>query len=59
VRQDARTDLVLRAWNLLGGLEWAGVPIVARLLGIEDEEAIEDLVRGLVTTRDWLRRKDA
>lgn len=34
---------------MLGGLEWAGLPIVAELLGIED---VETLVRQLIAIRE-------
>lgn len=40
----------IRAWNLLGGLEWAGLDAVAEILGITD---IEALVVQLVAIRDW------
>lgn len=40
--------LALRAWNLLangmGGIDWAGLPLVAALLGIDDAE---DLIHRL------------
>lgn len=41
--------LAVTAWNMLGGLDWAGLPIVAELLGIED---LEMLVVQLVVIRD-------
>lgn len=34
---------------MLDGLEWAGLPIVAELLGIED---VETLVRQLIAIRE-------
>ncbi len=40
---------------MLGGLDWAGLPVVAEMLGIED---VESLVRSLITVRDYQRKKD-
>jgi len=41
----------VQAWNMLGGLEWSGVEIVAEVLGVED---IETLIAQLVALRDNL-----
>lgn len=38
---------------MLGGLEWAGLPVVAEMLGITD---IEALVTDLTVIRDWQNR---
>ncbi|WP_296823897.1 hypothetical protein [Thiobacillus sp.] len=32
----------MNAWNLLGGLDWSGVQLVAEILGIEDMELFVD-----------------
>jgi len=45
-------QMVLRAWNLLGGLNWSGLETVAELLGIQD---IEWLVDQLTIIRDFNR----
>lgn len=46
--------LAVRAWNMLGGcIDWAGVPLVAEILGIED---LEVLVTQLQTIRDFQGR---
>lgn len=37
---------------MLGGLDWAGLPIVADLLGIEDLEMLDLLVAQLMVIRD-------
>jgi hypothetical protein len=42
-------SLAIQAWNLMGGMDWDGLPIVAELLGVDD---IEQLVRQLVLIRD-------
>ena len=42
--------LAIRAWKLLGGLDYDGMPIVAEMLGIDD---IELLIRQLVLIRDF------
>lgn len=43
--------LAVRAWNLLGAtIDWAGVPLVAEMLGIDD---LEILVTQLQTIRDF------
>lgn len=39
----------MEAWNLLGGVEWQGIPVVAEMLGIED---VEKLVHQLIAIRD-------
>lgn len=41
--------LAIRAWNLLGGIDWAGLPLVAEILGYDD---IELLITQLVVIRD-------
>lgn len=38
------------AWNLMGGLDWAALPIVVEMLGIED---VDQLVRNLATMREF------
>jgi hypothetical protein len=42
-------------WNLLGGIDWSGLPVVAEMLGIDD---IEQLVRDLVTVREFQKAKE-
>jgi hypothetical protein len=32
--------LCIRAWNMLGGLDWAGLDTVLDVLGIEDPEIL-------------------
>jgi hypothetical protein len=44
--------LAISAWNTLGGMDWAGIPVVAELLGIDD---IELLIRQLILIRDSQR----
>lgn len=41
----------MQAWNLMGGLDWTALPIVAELLGVED---IDLLVAQLVAIRDGM-----
>jgi len=47
--------LAIKAWNLLangmGGLDWAGLPLVVDLLGIEDIEALVDALLVIKTHR--------
>ena len=33
----------MRAWNLMGGLDWAGLPLVAEMLGADIEILAEQL----------------
>ena len=42
-------------WNLLGGLDWAGLPIAAEMYGVDDVDA---LVRDLATIREFQRPRD-
>lgn len=42
--------LAIRAWNMLGGMEWAGLDAVADILGIDD---LEILVTQLQIIRNW------
>jgi len=42
---DAR--LAIEAWNLMGGLDWSALPIVAEILGVEDVETLARLVARL------------
>jgi hypothetical protein len=46
--------LAIAAWNMLGGLDWAGLPIVADILGIED---VDGLIRDLITIREFDRQQ--
>lgn len=39
-------------WRAMGDLDWAALPLLAALYGIED---IEGLARGLIVIRDALR----
>lgn len=48
----ATAALAVRAWNLMGGLDWAALDKVAALLGVEDDEA---LLHQLVAIRDAMR----
>jgi len=48
---DPSTALAVRAWNMLGGLEWNGIETVTEVLGIED---VETLIVQLALLRDNL-----
>lgn len=48
-------ELSRRAWNLLGGMNWEGIEVVAEVLGIED---VEQLVFDLATIRDFQSRSE-
>lgn len=51
---DTATVLAVRAWNWMGGqIDWAGLPLVADLLGVDD---LEILVEQLAALRDWQRK---
>ena len=50
----AGAALAVRAWNLMGGLDWGGIETVAEMLGIKD---IEALIADLATIRDHQARK--
>jgi len=43
----------VRAWNVMGGLDWAALPVVAEMLGVRD---IEGLVADLVAIREFKNR---
>lgn len=47
--QSDEIRLAVRAWNLLGGMDWSGIPVIAEMLGFDD---IEMLVAQLVVIRD-------
>lgn len=40
---------------MLGGLDWAGLPIVVELLGVTD---VEGFILRLIAIRDWLKQQD-
>lgn len=42
--------LAVQAWNLMGGLDWNALPVVAEMLGIDDVDA---LIRDLITIRNF------
>lgn len=47
--------LALRAWNLMGGLEWSALETVTDVLGVRD---IEALIEDLATIRDWQNNRN-
>ena len=48
--QTPLTVACIEAWNLMGGaLDWAAVPVLAELLGVDD---VDLLVLGLVQIRE-------
>ena len=46
--------MAVKAWNLMGGMDWAALPIVAEVIGYTD---IEKLVVQLVAIRDASRKE--
>ena len=52
---DGETALLIRAWNIMGGIDWAALPVIAEMLGIDD---IETLVLQLVAIRDAQRERE-
>ena len=50
----ADSVLSLKAWNLMGGLDWNAMETVTELLGIRD---IDALIGDLVTIRDWQKER--
>ena len=52
---DGETALSIRAWNIMGGIDWAALPVIAEMLGIDD---IETLVLQLVAIRDAQRERE-
>ena len=52
---DGETVLSIRAWNIMGGSDWAALPVIAEMLGIGD---IETLVLQLVAIRDAQRERE-
>lgn len=47
--------VALKAWNWMGGLEWAALETVTDVLGIND---IEALIEDLTTIRDWQNNRN-
>jgi len=45
----------VRAWNLMGGMDWAALPMVVELLGIEE---VDILIMELTAIRDAQRGND-
>lgn len=45
-------QIAIRAWNLMGGLDWTALPVVAEMLGIDD---VERLIAQLEAIRDSQR----
>ena len=52
---DGETVLSIRAWNIMGGIDWVALPVIAEMLGIDD---IETLVLQLVAIRDAQRERE-
>lgn len=44
----------MAAWNLMGGLDWAALPVVVELLGVSD---VEQLIVQLVAIREHMAHK--
>jgi len=42
-------QMAVTAWNLMGGIDWLALDVVAEMLGITD---LETLITQLVTIRD-------
>lgn len=38
--QSSDTAQAIHAWNLMGGLDWAALPVIVELLGIADPEPL-------------------
>jgi hypothetical protein len=55
VKPTPEISLIIRAWNLMGGIDWAALPHVAEMLGYQD---IELMVAQLAAIRDFQRDKD-
>jgi hypothetical protein len=47
--------LAVKAWNLMGGLDWAALPLVVEMLGVED---VEQLINHLVGIRNHQNQGD-
>ena len=50
------SELSVSVWNLMGGLDWNALEVVAEMLGVRD---IDRLVRDLVTMRDHFKAEDS
>jgi hypothetical protein len=44
----------VRAWNLLSGLDWQGLELVAEMFGVRD---VESWIDDIATLRDWHNRR--
>jgi hypothetical protein len=52
---DFTTALAIRAWNVMGGIDWAALPIVCELFGVADPDL---LIHQLVAIRDSQRESE-
>jgi hypothetical protein len=41
--------IAVKAWNIMGGLDWNALPIVFEILGVDDPETV---INQLVTIRE-------
>jgi hypothetical protein len=48
-------EAALDAWNLLGGLEWAGIPYAIAVLDVDD---VEGLLHRMTAIREHLRGRN-
>lgn len=39
---DMFSAATIRAWNMMGGIDWSALPVVAELIGIDDVELLVD-----------------
>lgn len=47
---DAGTALAIRVWNVLGGMDWAGLEAAVEMFGADD---VDLLIHRLAAIRDW------
>jgi len=46
--------LAVRLWNLMGGINWESLPLLAEYFGVRNAETLLD---GLLTIQDYQQRR--
>ena len=47
-------SIAVKAWNMMGGIDWTAMPVVAEYYGVQD---VELLIDELIAIRDHIARQ--
>ena len=47
--------MAVEAWNMMGGIDWTGLPVVVEYFGITE---VDQFISRLISIRDYLKAKN-